>query len=281
MTVSRKQSLALLASALLLPSCAAKAGAVRIGSTDSGENATVAEIYALALARAGLTIERYAKLGSPANAMAALERGDIDLFPGTAVAAGIRNDVVWLTPSGASDSPCLVTSQYFAEKFWMLTISECAQLASTLRLAASPDFLTPGGPLTGLRRRYGGLQFKSIIRCDPGTQWYAVGRGDAEIANASTTEPGISEERLVILDDDRHFWPRQYITPVVRAACVRVHPRMPMVLNRVSHALSQYALQQMNLHRRLLDLEPRDVAEEFLRRQVGVSPHETFAITPK
>lgn len=41
----------------------------------------IAEIYSRALENAGLKVERHLNLGSTAIAMAAIERGDIDLYP--------------------------------------------------------------------------------------------------------------------------------------------------------------------------------------------------------
>lgn len=264
--ITRARALGFCGSALLLASCGSKSGALRVGSTDSAENATIAEIYALSLERAGVPIQRRMNWGTDANTLAALERGELDLYPGHA--GGLPAGITSLAGAPASDAPCLVTSQYVAEQFWLLTLSECARLAPKLRLAASPDFLMPGGPLEQLRRLYGGFDFKAVIHSDSGTQTYAVARGDAEVANAMTTQPQIAEEQLVILDDGKHFWPKRHIAPVIRIAAVREYPRAAAVLDRLSPKLTQYALQQLNLHRQLLSLEPRDAAEEFVRRAV-------------
>ena len=55
--------------------------AVRVGSKNFTESFVIAEIYAQALERAGMRVERLFNLGSTQIAMAAMERGNIDLYP--------------------------------------------------------------------------------------------------------------------------------------------------------------------------------------------------------
>lgn len=275
--------------ALLLPGCSARPlHAVRIGSQRSRENATIAEIYAVALERANIAVEPHMDFDSAQALMASIQRRDIDLYPGHVLAGPAdsrapsiedsielnstgrsecerRYGITWLTPSPVNDSPCLATSQYAAEQYWLLTLTTCAELAPKLRFAATADFLAAGGALKRLQERYGGFRFKKVVECEPGTQYYLLNRGEADVANAFTTDSNIPEDQLVVLADDKHFWPRCNVAPVIRLATVHAHPRVPSALNAISRTLTQYAVQQMNMHRDLLDLDPRDVAEEFVR----------------
>src|SRR5579872_2994490 len=45
-----------------------------------------------------------------------------------------RYSVTWLTPSPAVEPPCLAVTQYSAEQYWLLTLSECSAIAKRLRL---------------------------------------------------------------------------------------------------------------------------------------------------
>lgn len=270
---TRRESLGLIGAALLLPSCGARAAnAVRVGSMNSSENTTIAQIYALALERQQILVERRMGLGDAQAAMTALRRGEIDLYPGYEPAQGDeattadepRTGITWLTPSPASDSACLATSQYAAEKYWLLTLATCARIAPQLRLAATPDFSSRNGLLRGLQRTYGGFGFKSIRTFPPGEQYDALGRGDADVASAFTTAPEIAERQLIVLADEKHFWPQRHIAPAVRIAVLQAHPRIRAVLNRVSGLLTQYAVQRLNMNLNLLSMEPRDAAEYFL-----------------
>lgn len=264
--VSRRRSLAFIGSALLLPSCVPKrsSNAVRVGSTSSDENTTIAEIFAYALEREHIPVERHMRLGDEQSAMAALQRGEIDLYPGLIApqTAGIAR----LAAAPANDSPCLLTSQYTAEQFWLLRLSKCSAIASQLRLACTADFIAPGAALDGLRKRYGGFHFKAIVMCDPGTQYFRLNRGDADVANGLTTDSNVAQTQLIVLSDDKHFWPQRHVAPLVRIAALRARPRMQAALDLASRKLTLYALQQLNARRVVLDLDPRDAAEEFTTR---------------
>lgn len=252
---------------LLLPGCAAEGAAgLRVGSTNSPENVVIAEIYAGALERSGVRVSRRMGLGADADAMAALQSGSIDLFPAHTGAKALSNGLIRLSPAPVDDTPCLVTSQYAAEQYWMLVLSTCASLAPRLRFAATRDFLA-SGTFNGLRKRYGGFEFAKIVACDPGEQYDALNRGDVDVANGLATDAKIGESQLLVLGDDKHFWPRNNVVPVIRAAALRAFPQASPVLDRISRALTQYAVQQMNAHLDLLSLVPSDVAKDFLHNQ--------------
>jgi osmoprotectant transport system substrate-binding protein len=239
---------------------------VRVGSTSSDENAIVAEVYSAALERAGFRVDRHMRLGDAQDAMAALQTAEIDLFPGK-IQAGTKPVVtgaLWLAASPANDSPCLLTSQYAAEQFWLLRLTKCATIAHELRLAATADFLAPGGALEQLRQRYGGFQFKSVVSCAADEQLYRLNLGDADIANGITTDPNIAQTQLVVLSDDKHFWPQEHVAPLVRVATLRAHPHLAAVLDDLSPKLTLYTLQSLSSRAQTFHMDPREAADDFV-----------------
>jgi len=237
---------------------------LRVGSTNSSENVVIAEIYAGALERSRIPVTRLMGLGDEAAAMTALKRNEVDIFPAHLQNRSTANGVAWLIPAPVNDVQCLVTSQYAAEQYWALSLSECAAIAPRLRFAATHEFLT-NGTLDGLRRCYGGFRFRKIAACEGGEQYDALNRGDVDVANGFATDAKIGESQLLVLGDDKHFWPRNNVVPVMRAAALQAFPQASRVMNRISSSLTQYAVQQMNAHLALLSLVPSDVADDFLR----------------
>jgi osmoprotectant transport system substrate-binding protein len=273
MNVTRTQSLALIGAALLMPHCngnARKPGAIRVGSKNFGENIIVAEVYAAALEHAGIAVERHMNLGSTQIAMAALQRGDIDLYPeytGTglidvlhlpplrdakAVYETVKREysrrygLTWLTASPANDSQGLAVTQRVAQRYALRTLSKCAVLAPQLRFAAIPEFVSRADALPGLQKFYGGFNFKDVKTFDIGLQYDALVHGDADVSTAFTTDSQILTDHLVVLDDDRHFWPAYNIAPVVRSSVLRQHPLIARVLNAIAPRLTTHELAAMN-----------------------------------
>ena len=113
--------------------------------------------------------------GSTQIAMAAMQRGDIDLYPeytGTglidvlhlapmrdakALYGRVRTQyqqrfaMTWLQPSPVNDSQGLCITRAVAQKYDLRTLSDCAKAAPQLRLAAVPEFVARADALPGLQ----------------------------------------------------------------------------------------------------------------------------------
>lgn len=288
MNVTRARAMALFGSALVLPQCG-KSNALRIGSKNFSENITVAEIYAAVMEQAGFKVERHMNLGSTQIAMAAIERGDIDLYPeytGTALIdvlhmAPLRDPKViydtvkreyekrfrltMLAPSPGNDSQGLAVTRAVAKKFNVRTLSQCAAAAPQMMLAAVPEFVARADALPGLQKFYGGFKFRSVRTFDIGLQYQALARGDADVSTAFTTDAQIAADDLYVLQDDRRFWPAYNLVPVIRLDAL--NPRRGAIagtLNRVTEGLTDVALRRLNVEVDINKRDPAEVAAEFV-----------------
>ncbi len=288
MKVSRARAIALLGSAALLPQCAG-GDVIRVGSKNFTESIIIAEIYAQALENAGMRVARRLNLGSTEIALAALEHGDIDLYPeytGTALidvlhraplvdpravydavrAAFLqRYGLVWLEPSPLDDSQALATTPAIARRYGLRTLSDLAGKARLLRLATIPEFITRPDGLPGLQRVYGGFHFASVHVYDIALKYRALMTGQADIATAFSTDGAIATDRLQVLIDDRHLWPPYNVAPVVRSAALKKSPRIAAVLNRIAPAITSSAAARMNAAVENQNVDPADIAAAFLK----------------
>jgi osmoprotectant transport system substrate-binding protein len=288
-TLSRARALTWIASAPFFVACTgARAGTVRVGSKNFTESFIIAEIYAQALEGAGLPVERHFNLGSTQIALAAMRRGDIDLYPeytGTALIDVLhlapmqdpraltaivarefarRFDLVWLEASPMNDSQAIATTKDIAARERLKTLSNLAPAASHLRLATIQEFLSRPDGLPGLRRVYGGFSFREIRTYDIALKYQALLSGRADVVSAFTTDGAIATDALVVLHDDRHLWPPYNVAPVVRKETLTAQPRIAYVLNRVSSAITNRAAQKMNAAVESSVQDPADVAAAFL-----------------
>ncbi|HEY2476502.1 MAG TPA: glycine betaine ABC transporter substrate-binding protein [Candidatus Cybelea sp.] len=289
MPVSRARALAFLATAPLLPGCAFDSSRVRVGSKNFTESFLIAEIYAQALERAGMRVERLFNLGSTQIAMAAMRRGNIDLYPeytGTALIEVLheapisdprkafetvarefakRYDIIWLQKSPMNDSQGLATTQAISTSRRLFSLSDVAVAAPHLRLATIQEFLARPDGLPGLQKAYGGFEFASVRTFDIALKYNALLEGKADIASAFTTDGAIYTYRLVIMRDDRHFWPAYNVAPVVRQAALTARPQIARILNAVSPAITDHAARTMNAAIEGSQQDPADVAAAFLK----------------
>jgi len=286
----RRDAIALLAAAAVMPSCGrSNAGAIAVGSKNFTEDITIAEIYAASLERAGLKVERRMNLGSTQIALAAMRRGDVDLYPeytGTglidvlhlppmhdarALYAKVasefarRFDVTWLDASPVNDSQGLATTRAVAARYGLRTLSDCARAARTLRFAAIPEFVARADALPGLQKAYGGFEFAQVRIYSIGLQYAALERGEADVCAAFTTDSQIAQQQLAVLEDDRRFWPPYNVAPIVRTSVLRAHPQIAPALNQVAPLLTDAAVRRLNVLVDVRRMDPADAAAEFLR----------------
>ena len=284
----RSTALATIGGAFALVRCA-PSRAIRIGSKNFAESILLAELYAQTLENLGIAVERRFDLGSTQIALAALKRGDIDCYPeytGTALIDVLhhapmrdgeailkllratfeaRFHATWLTPAPMNDSQALATTREISRRLNLTTLTECSRLAPQLRLATIQEFLARPDGLPGLQRYYGGFHFQSIRTYDIALKYEALLTGKADVATAFTTDGTIAARGLVVLRDDRHFWPAYHAAPVVRTATLVRFPRMRAALDALSARLSTSAVASMNERIESAQMSPAAVAHGFLQ----------------
>jgi osmoprotectant transport system substrate-binding protein len=289
MLLSRARALVLFASAPLAVACAR--GGVKVGSKNFTEELILGEIYAQSLEHAGIGVTRRLNLGTTDIAMAALQRGEIDVYPeytGTALlnvlhlpgesdrakayktvkdAYAKKFGLTWLTPAPMNDTQALATTQTVAGQYSLGKLSDLAPKASSLRLGTVPEFLSRSDGLPGLRKRYGGFAFKQVKIVDNGLKYQALTHGDVDVVVAFSTEGQIKADSLIVLEDDKHLFPAYQVAPVVRNAALDANPALAQALNAVSPLLTDDVMQNLNLQ---VDgpqkREPADVARDFLHQ---------------
>jgi osmoprotectant transport system substrate-binding protein len=286
--ITRARALALVAAAPVAVSCG-KRDTVTVGSKNFTEELILGELYAQALEHASIPVARKLQLGTTDIAMAALRRGEIDLYPeytGTALLnvlhlppisdparayAAVKRGyeplgLVWLTPAPMNDTQALATTQAVARREGLRTLSDLAAKAGRLRLGAVPEFLTRADGLPGLQKRYGGFRFAQTKIIDNGLKYQALLHGDVDVIIAFSTEGQLKADDLVVLEDDKHLFPSYAVAPVVRKAALAARPGIAAPLNALSPLLTNDAMQKMNLQ---VDgpqkREPADVARDFLK----------------
>lgn len=286
--MNRPQALALIAAAFAA-GCGSRAKPVRVGSKNFTESILIAEIYAQALEGAGIPVERRFNLGSTQIALEALRRGSIDLYPeytGTALIDVLhvrppsdpaavyptvkrdfaqQFDLVWLKASPMNNSQAMATTSDVAAKYRLKTLSDLSKAAPQLRLATIQEFLQRFDGLPGLQEVYGGFAFKDVRTYDIALKYQALLSGRADVATAFTTDGTIASSHLVVLEDDKHFWPPYNVAPVVREDALAKRPAIKATLNAVSPAITTGAAQSMNAAIERDKRDPADVAAEFLK----------------
>jgi osmoprotectant transport system substrate-binding protein len=291
-SLSRAQALRRLGAAgvAALAGCSGGNDLVKVGSKNFPENLFLGELYAQILERKGLHVARKMSLGSTQIAMAAMQRGEIDLYPeytGTALLVVLKLPVeydprvvyatvkhgyeeryhfTWLDPAPYNNSQALASTEGIARRYHLRTLSDVSRAAPQLRLAVPAEFVNRPDGLPALRRVYGGFEFRKIVQVDIGLRYAALLDRRADVTVAFTTDGEILEYDLVVFEDDKHAFPPYQAAPVVREDTLRRFPAIAPALDAVAPLLTTTAIRRVNLaisgpQKR----EPADVAREFVQ----------------
>ncbi len=279
-------------SAGITPTSSSKAatGTIAIGSKDFTEEFIVAEMYAQVLENAGFKVNRKLNLGGTPIAQAAILKGDIDLYPeytSTGLLTVLKQPVLtdpnqiyqavkngyekqfqltWLQPSPFNDTQALAMTKAGADKFGIKTYTDLSSKANQLVLGGPAEFISREDGLPGLQKAYGGFNFKDVKQLGTGSLRYqALLNGQIDVVVAFSTDGQIAGDNLVLLNDDKVFYPVYNIAPVIRMDILSKYPQISQILDNLAPHLTTDIVSSLNWQ---VDgpskKEPADVARTFL-----------------
>jgi osmoprotectant transport system substrate-binding protein len=243
-------------------------GTVVIGSANFPENEVLAEVYALALQKAGVKVSTKLNIGSREVYYPQVQKGAISIIPEyngtlltvevdkastakttTAVdadlAAKLPSSLTVLNSAPAQDSDSITVTQATATKDHLKTIADLAPYASQMVLGGPPEFKTRADGIAGLKATYG-LTFKSFDPLDTSgpLTLAALTSGKVQAADVFTTTPQITTDKLVSLTDPKFNFAAQNVIPLVYKPALT--STISSTLNAVSAKLTTAALLQLD-----------------------------------
>lgn len=266
---------------------------VVVASKPFGESYLLAEMFAQLLEANGIAVQRRPGLGSTEVAFRALRTDVIDVYPeytGTGLiavlrdsaTAGMRADarlltahvtrrfksqfgVHWLPPLGFSNGYAIAVRRETAEQLRLRTISDLAREGRTLSAGFTSDFIGRSDGFAGLARKYG-LQLKSAVPLAPAVKYEALASGAVDVIDGYTTDGLLAKYDLVVLSDDRHFFPPYDAAAIVSPHIARSRPDVVGVLSQLSGRLPESSVREWNRQIEVDRVPIPDVARAALQQ---------------
>lgn len=275
----------------LLLSCGAERGNdIVVGSKNFSEQALLGEILAQHIeARTHLPVTRRFYLAGSYICQQALLAGRIDTYveyTGTALTAILRDPVekdpslvfgrvqseykhrfgLDVLPSlGFNNTFAIVIRGEDARRLKLKTISDVALHTPQWRAGFGYEFMERPDGYQGLARIYS-LRFAEAPRIlDLGLLYRALLEKQVDLVAGNSTDGLLSARDLVILKDDKLYFPPYDAVPVIRGQTVTRHPEVRAAIAELAGKISDAEMQKMNY---AVDGEHRDAAEvarEFLK----------------
>jgi osmoprotectant transport system substrate-binding protein len=244
---------------------------ITIGSKFFTEQVILAELLAQHIeARTGIPVERKTNLGGTLLVHKAMQSGDLDLYveyTGTALTAVLSE-----SPQGDSAAVYHRVKQLYAQRFHfdvteplgfentfamvirgddarnlhLRTISDIAPVAPKWRAGVGYEFLERSDGFAGWSARYN-LHFAGQPRVmDLGLIYRALVDHQVDIVAGNSTDGLIDKLGLVVLEDDRHYFPPYDAAPVVRESTLAKFPALRSALSDLAGKLSAADMRRLN-----------------------------------
>jgi osmoprotectant transport system permease protein len=261
---------------------------IRVGSKNFTEQIILGELAAQTIeARTDLRVERRLNLGGTFICDRAVRSGDIDLYveySGTAQTAIFHQPVdtdsrrvfdqvreryaevglTLLDPLGFDNTFALLVRGEDASRLGLRTITDAAAHAPRWRAGFGYEFLQRQDGYPGLARTYG-LRFAAApTAMDLSLIYRALAERQVDLIAGDATSGLIEAYKLVMLEDDRHYFPPYDAATVARTQVLLAHPEVRTALSALAGRISVADVRRMNHAVDAEHRDPADVAREFL-----------------
>jgi osmoprotectant transport system permease protein len=264
------------------------ANVIRVGSKNFTEQIILGEIVAQTIeARAGMKVERRLNLGGTFICDQAIRAGDIDVYveyTGTAHTAIFHEPadtdprrvfdtvrtryasagLALLDPLGFENTFAILVRGADARSLGLRSIADAARVAPGWQAGFGYEFLQRADGYPGLAKTYG-LAFAAPPRAmDLSLIYRALADRQVDLIAGDATSGLIAAYDLVMLEDNRRYFPPYDAAAVARSAALLAHPALQAALQSLSGRISIGDMRRMNHEVDAGRRDPVDVAREFL-----------------
>ena len=269
----------------------ALAAPLNVGSKRFTESYILGEILKQTAQAAGETTAVHQQgLGNTAIVLNALTSGSIDVYPeytGTIAKEILKLDRVPSladlnaalapqhlaigVPLGFNNTYALAVRGDDARAKGITRLSDLGAHPE-LRLGLSQEFIGRADGWPGLKRAYD-LPFETPRGLDHGLAYEAIAQRQVDVIDIYSTDAKIDKEGLVVLDDDRHYFPRYDAVLLYRADLPQRLPTTWQALTRLENTIDDATMRKMNAAAELEGKSFASIAATFLaRRATGAAP---------
>ncbi len=239
-------------------------------------------------ANTNISVNRKCNLGGAQVVFSAIQRGDIDLYVdylGTDYTDILKYspisdvdkvydtvkkefnskyDLAVLKQMSFNNTYALAVRPDTASKYNLKTISDIVPYSNELKISPTLEFVNREDGLAGLNKVYG-LNFSDVIAIDGSPRYTALMNDNSQVIDAFTTDGLLRKFGLVVLEDDKNFFPPYYAVPVIRNEVLDKYPELEGLMNKIGTYLTNESVQELNYEVDELSKNPEVVANEFLK----------------
>ena len=108
------------------------------------------------------------------------------------------------------------------------------------------------------------MNFKNTMDLDVSLKYDAVKQGQVDVVDVYTTDGRLENSNIVILEDDKHFYPSYFGGTVINEKTLEDHPEVGDALDYLTGKVTTEDMKHMNYEVDVEGKDPSVVAHDFL-----------------
>jgi len=272
---------------------AANAQEVVVGGKGFTEQQLIAEMTSQLLAANGIKPDKRVGMGS-AVLRQALESGQIDVcweYTGTALSLAYKDTekytaeqgyekirsldaakgIVWLKPTRVNNTYAIGMLRSKSSALGIKSISDLGNAykgGKNIMIGTNAEFAARPDGLPGVQKTYGfTVPLDSIVKMDFGLSFQALRDSQVEAAMVTSTDGRIIAFDVLVLNDDKAFFPIYLMTPVARKEALDKNPKLAGLLESLAAKLDSDTILKLNAAVDVDKKSVESVANGFLKQQ--------------
>ncbi|PTM91110.1 glycine betaine ABC transporter substrate-binding protein [Streptomyces sp. VMFN-G11Ma] len=186
--------------------------------------------------------------------------------------ADLKNGMTWLPASKLDNTYALAMNQANYKKYRTKTLSQVAALAKkdpgAVTLCVEGEFANRADGLPGMEKAYGmHIPAKNATQMDTGIIYTQVAKGKCTYGEVFTTDGRIKSMKLVVMADDKHFFPNYNVAPMINTKTLKKWPAIAGVLDPITKKLDNNVARTLNAKVDVDGQDPHQVALDWMKQQ--------------
>lgn len=180
------------------------------------------------------------------------------------------NNLVWLPPAPMNNTYGFAMTRANADRLGISTLSEISSIPeSEQSFCVESEFASRNDGFQPMLETYeiSAPPPDRVSTLDTGAIYAATAGGTCTFGEVFTTDGRILALDLVVLEDDRQFFPKYNLSGVVNGELLDEHPQIADLLAPVSEKLTNDVLLELNAKVDVDGEDPADVAFEWLTQE--------------
>ncbi len=181
-----------------------------------------------------------------------------------------KNGLVWLPYMSFNNTYCLLMKRQEAQNLNIKTLSDLSAYVKAnpdaINFGTNEEFYARPDGYKPLQETYG-FEFpeRQIKKMAPGLLYQGLRDGQLNVAMGFATDGRIKGFDLVVLEDDRNFFPVYNPAPVVHKETAEKYPELEEIFRKLGEKLDTEAMTGLNYQVDVERKSPRKAAADWLK----------------